>query len=208
MSVVFFFFSSRRRHTRYWRDWSSDVCSSDLINHWERGTPNAAEFQRYQERESWWLDSFALFCAISESQAYRGWWEWPEGLRKREQDALTAERQRLGTQVLFYRWQQWVAERQWRIVRRVAKDRGIFLCGDEPFIVGRDSADVWSHPDILRTDARLGVPPDEFSATGQDWGLPYFDFAAMQTNGFAWLKQRAAKSAAYHDLRRVDQAVG
>ncbi len=179
-----------------------------MINHWERGSPNAGEFQRYQERESWWLDSFALFCAISESQHYRAWWEWPEGLRQREQDALAAERQRLGTQVAFYRWQQWVAEMQWRIVRRVAKERGIFLCGDEPFIVGRDSADVWSNSEILRTDARLGVPPDEFSATGQDWGLPYFDFAAMETDGFAWLKQRAAKSAAYHDLRRVDHAVG
>src|SRR5216683_3574007 len=179
-----------------------------MINHWERGSPNAGEFQRYQERESWWLDSFALFCAISESQHYRAWWEWPEGLRQREQDALAAERQRLGTQVMFYRWQQWVAEMQWRIVRRVAKERGIFLCGDEPFIVGRDSADVWSNSEILRTDARLGVPPDEFSATGQDWGLPYFDFAAMKADGFAWLKQRAAKSAAYHDLRRVDHAVG
>ena len=84
----------------------------------------------------------------------------------------------------------------------------MLLCGDEPFIIGQDSADTWAHPDILRRDARLGVPPDDFSATGQDWGLPYFDFAAMEKDDYRWLKARAAKAASYYDLRRVDHAVG
>jgi 4-alpha-glucanotransferase len=179
-----------------------------VLNHLNRGSRPALEFQQYQERESWWLDSFALYCAIWDSQQHRPWWEWPEALREREQGALATERQRLDSQVLFYRWQQWVAEMQWEIVRRCAKQRGVILCGDEPFIVGRDSADAWSNPHLLKTDARLGVPPDEFSATGQDWGLPYFDFGAMETDGFSWLKRRAEKSAAYYDLSRVDHAVG
>ena len=108
----------------------------------------------------------------------------------------------------YHAWLQWVAEQQWNQVREQAKARGILLCGDEPFIIGQDSADTLGAPDILRRDARLGVPPDDFSATGQDWGLPYFDFAAMEKEDYRWLKARAAKAASYYDLRRVDHAVG
>jgi len=179
-----------------------------VANHRDRRSEFRRDFERYQQRESWWLDSFSLFCAISEAQQYRAWWEWPDGLRHREPDALGTERQRLAKQVLFHSWQQWVAEMQWAEVRRLAQERGILLCGDEPFIVGKDSVDAWSNPELLRTDARLGVPPDPFSATGQDWGLPYFDFDAIERNDFALLRQRAAKTAAYYDLRRVDHAVG
>ncbi len=108
----------------------------------------------------------------------------------------------------YHAWLQWVAEVQWNAVRALAKARGILLCGDEPFIIGQDSADVWAHRDVLRRDARLGVPPDDFSATGQDWGLPYFDFEQMEKDDYGWLKSRATKAASYYDLRRVDHAVG
>jgi len=179
-----------------------------VANHWDRRSEFRQQLERYQQQESWWLGSYSLFCAISEAQQHRAWWEWPDGLRQRKPDAVGEERHRLAREVLFHSWQQWVAEMQWSLVRGLARERGILLCGDEPFIVGNDSADAWSNPELLRTDARLGVPPDEFSATGQDWGLPYFDFDAMQGNDFAWLRQRAAKTATYYDLRRVDHAVG
>src|SRR5262249_39095262 len=105
-------------------------------------------------------------------------------------------------------WRQWIAETQWQQVRNAARRYQVLLCGDEPFIVGQDSVDTWSHPEILRCDARLGVPPDPVSATGQDWGLPYFDFAEMEKDDFAWLKFRAERTAAYYDVRRVDHALG
>ena len=108
----------------------------------------------------------------------------------------------------YHAWLQWVAEEQWNAVRERARKHDVLLCGDEPFIIGQDSSDAWAHRDILRRDARLGVPPDDFSATGQDWGLPYFDFAAMEQDDYAWLKKRAAKAASYYDMRRVDHAVG
>lgn len=176
--------------------------------HWRPQTPLAKQFLDYCQREAWWLSDFSLFAAISESQGHRAWWQWPEALRSREPSALESERARLSDSVLFERWKQWIAESQWQQVRQQAKNRGILLCGDEPFIVGQDSADAWANPQLLRLDARLGVPPDEFSATGQDWGLPYFDFEAMQADGFRWLRARASKNAAYFDLRRVDHAVG
>ncbi|MDC0710595.1 4-alpha-glucanotransferase [Stigmatella sp. ncwal1] len=175
---------------------------------WAAKSPRAQQFQAWREAQGEWVESYSLFTAISEEQQRRAWWEWPEPLRTRQPEALRAEGVRLERRVRYHAWLQWVAEEQWNTVRQEAKARGILLCGDEPFIIGQDSSDVWAHPDILRRDARLGVPPDDFSATGQDWGLPYFDFAAMEKDDYRWLKARAIKAASYYDLRRVDHAVG
>jgi len=170
--------------------------------------PRAQEFQAWRQQQGEWLESYALYTAISNERNQAPWWEWPEPLRDRKPEALRAEAGRLEREVRYHAWLQWVAEVQWNAVRGLAKARGILLCGDEPFIIGQDSADVWAHRDVLRRDARLGVPPDAFSATGQDWGLPYFDFEQMEKDDYAWLKSRATKAASYYDLRRVDHAVG
>ncbi len=175
---------------------------------WQPRTARAKDFEGWRRAQGEWLENYALFTAISEEQQRRPWWEWPEPLHKRQPQALQAEAARLDKRVRYHAWLQWLAEQQWNTVRAQAKQRNVLLCGDEPFIIGQDSSDCWAHPDILRRDARLGVPPDDFSATGQDWGLPYFDFAAMEKDDYAWLKKRAAKAASYYDLRRVDHAVG
>ncbi|MGQ0508410.1 MAG: 4-alpha-glucanotransferase [Myxococcaceae bacterium] len=176
--------------------------------HWRTQSARAQELKRYLEEQKSWLESFVLFTAISRDRNYQGWWDWPQGLKEREPKALDAERERLAREVLFESWTQWITETQWRTVRERAKRNGVLLCGDEPFIIGQDSSDTWANPSILRRDARLGVPPDAFSAAGQDWGLPYFDLAAMGKDNHAWIRLRAHKAASYYDLRRVDHAVG
>ncbi len=155
-----------------------------------------------------WLDEYALFAALSEEQQRRPWWDWKDGLAERNPEALHQARVRLARAVKFQQWAQWVGDAQWRQVRKQAAARGVLVCGDEPFIIGQNSSDCWSHPRLLRRDARLGVPPDDFAADGQDWGLPWFDFAAMEAEGYQWLKFRGEQAAAYYDLRRVDHAVG
>jgi 4-alpha-glucanotransferase len=176
--------------------------------HWKTSDARANELREWQHTQSGWLEAYALYAAISKDQQHRPWWDWPAALRDRKPAALAAERNRLSHDVLAECWLQWIAERQWDQVRAKAKAKGVLLCGDEPFILSQDSADCWAHPKLLRRDARLGVPPDAFSADGQDWGLPYFDFSAMEKEGYAWLKFRAEKSASYYDLRRVDHAIG
>jgi 4-alpha-glucanotransferase len=165
-------------------------------------------FERFWAQEIGWLDDHALFTALAEEQHRRPWWDWPEELALRRPEALASARARLAPRVRFHAWLQWVAHEQWARVRASAKKRAIQLCGDEPFIVGQDSVDCWASAAFLRRDARLGVPPDAFSATGQDWGLPWFDFPAMEQKDWKWLRSRAEQSAAYYDLRRVDHAVG
>jgi len=166
------------------------------------------DLEKFRRENTGWLDSYALYAAMSEDQEQRPWWEWPRGVRQRRPEALAAASERLAQLVRFHTWLQFVAHEQWGAVRQAARARGVLLGGDEPFIVGQDSADTWANPTLLRRDARLGVPPDDFSETGQDWGLPYFDFAAMEREGWGWLRLRAQYAAADFDLRRVDHAVG
>ncbi len=155
-----------------------------------------------------WLDDYALFAAISEDEQRRPWWDWNDALAHRAPDALQAARTRLKQGVRFQQWAQWVADTQWRQVRAQAAAHGVLVCGDEPFIIGQNSSDCWCQPSLLRRNARLGVPPDDFAVDGQDWGLPWFDFAAMEVEQYQWLKSRAVQAAGYYDLRRVDHAVG
>jgi 4-alpha-glucanotransferase len=166
------------------------------------------EFDEWCHGNRAWLEGYALYSALSEAFGRKPWWEWPKGLANREPKSLEVARGEHRKRVRHHMWLQWVAETQWNKVRAQARERGITLCGDEPFIIGNDSADCWCFPQYLRRDGRLGVPPDDFSADGQDWGLPWFDFEALQRDEETWLKARAKKAASYYDLRRIDHAIG
>ncbi len=165
-------------------------------------------FDEWCHQQAHWLENYALYTALSESNGRRPWWEWPQALAQREPKALDEAKALHKHRLRYHQWLQWVADTQWATVRTQAKAKGIVLCGDEPFIIGQDSADCWAWPQFLRRDARLGVPPDDFSADGQDWGLPWFDFDALESSGDAWLRARARHAAQAYDVRRVDHAIG
>jgi 4-alpha-glucanotransferase len=108
--------------------------------------------------------------------------------------------------VLFQQYLQWLAAEQWHAARRAVP--GVALYGDLPFMVDGDSADVWARQDQFRLDVSIGVPPDAFSASGQDWGMPMYRWEAMARDDFRWLKDRARHSADLYDGYRIDHLVG
>jgi 4-alpha-glucanotransferase len=171
-----------------------------------RQTPRAGAFDAFREREAWWLDDYALFRALHEEQQLRYWIEWEPGLRDRDPAALAAARARLARETDYYAWLQWVADEQWQRARDACGPVGIF--GDFPFMVSGDSADVWARQHEFRVDASVGVPPDAFSASGQDWGLPAYRWDVMAPGGYEWLRQRARRCTELYDGFRIDHLVG
>lgn len=173
---------------------------------WASGTRRAAAFRAYLEEQHWWLDDYGLFRALHAKHAEASWTEWPEPLRARVPEALAAARTELADDILYRQYLQWVAGDQWGTVR----DRcaGLALFGDLPFMVAGDSADVWARQDEFRLDASVGVPPDAFSATGQDWGLPVYRWDVFAERDFEWLRHRARRNADLFDGYRVDHLVG
>ncbi len=166
----------------------------------------AAAFQAFISREGWWLADYALFRALHAENDGRYWREWEPLVRDRAPAALDAARARLEGQVRYFAWLQWIAAEQWERAREACGHVGLF--GDFPFMVSRDSADVWGRQSEFLIDASVGVPPDAFSATGQDWGLPGYRWDAMEQGGYEWLRQRAQRSAALFEGFRVDHLVG
>jgi 4-alpha-glucanotransferase len=172
---------------------------------WRAGSGRAGAMNEYIEREAWWLDDYALFRALHAENRGRHWLEWEPPLRDREPSAVVKARARHERRILYYTWLQWTAEQQWRCAHTAA-DVGVL--GDFPFMVSGDSADVWARQDEFRVDASVGVPPDAFSETGQDWGLPVYRWDAHGASGYEWLRQRARRCADLFDGFRVDHLVG
>ena len=170
------------------------------------GTRRAAAFHAYVNEQSWWLADYALFRALHARHGERAWFDWPEPLRARKADALAAARTELADEILFRQYVQWIAGDQWGRARDAAGRVDLF--GDLPFMVGGDSADVWARQDEFRMDASVGVPPDAFSETGQDWGLPVYRWDVLAQRGFDWLRDRARRNADLFDGYRIDHLVG
>jgi 4-alpha-glucanotransferase len=173
---------------------------------WAGGTRRASAFRIYIEQQAWWLDDYALFRALHARHDERAWTDWPEPLRNRRPDALEEARVELADDILFRQYLQWIAGDQWGS----ARDRtgSVALFGDLPFMVSGDSADVWARQDEFRLDASVGVPPDAFSETGQDWGLPAYRWDVLSDRDFDWLRNRARRNADLYDGYRVDHLVG
>jgi 4-alpha-glucanotransferase len=173
---------------------------------WKGGSRRASAFRSYMTEQSWWLDDYALFRALHARHDERPWTDWPEPLRSRQRDAIERARAELADDILFRQYLQWVAGDQWGTARDRAGDLALF--GDLPFMVSGDSADVWGRQDEFRTDASVGVAPDAFSETGQDWGLPVYRWDVLAQRDFDWLRNRARRNADLFDGYRVDHLVG
>jgi 4-alpha-glucanotransferase len=175
----------------------------------EEAGPQTARFHRFNafaEREAWWLDDYALFRALRGINDQRPWWEWAEPLAGRQPEALARVRAQLAVEIGYRQYVQWIAEEQWARARAEAAPVQVF--GDVPFMISADSPDVWMRQEEFRFDATVGVPPDAFSETGQDWGLPPWRWDVMAQNDFQWMRRRARRTAALFDGFRLDHLVG
>jgi 4-alpha-glucanotransferase len=173
---------------------------------WARGTARAEAFRMFLAEQAWWIEDYALFRAIHVREAERAWTTWPGALQRREPAAVREARSGLVGEVLYRQYLQWTADEQWRRARHGAG--AVELMGDLPFMVDTDSADVWALQENFRLDASVGVPPDAFSADGQDWGMPVYRWDVLVRTGYHWLRERARRAAQLYAGYRIDHLVG
>ena len=157
-----------------------------------------------------WLRDYCLYMALKEEQGGAPWYAWPQPLRDRDAAARAEALARLDDRVLLHAYLQTEFPRQWDAVRAYAHAHGVRIIGDLPMYVAPDSADVWAQPAQFCLDpdgqpsAAAGVPPDYFSADGQLWGNPLYDWDAMRADGFRWWKERIRGAAKRYDVVRID----
>ncbi len=173
------------------------------------------EFETFCQNHAYWLDDYSLFMAIKAAHNGASWYEWDEAIAKREPAALTEWRSRLAEDIFYYKYVQSEFFRQWSTLRSYANNKGIQIFGDLPIYVAHDSADVWAHRDIFVLNIKTnkpatmaGVPPDYFSATGQLWGNPVYNWKQLEKNKFKWWIQRIEGMLDYVDIIRIDHFRG
>ena len=167
-------------------------------------------YEQFCHAHAGWLDDYALFRALKERYHDASYLEWPTELVRRAPAALSRARQELADPIELTRFVQFLLYRQGEALKRHARSRGVRLIGDLPFFVSSDSADVWAHPELFVLDAEsrpcivAGVPPDYFSAEGQLWGNPVYDWPALQRTGYRWWIDRFRALLDHVDVIRLD----
>lgn len=161
-----------------------------------------------------WLDDYALFRALKDAHGGSSWHEWEPELVRRDTEAINAAKQKLARQIEAQKFYQFLFFRQWFALKRRCNENGIKIIGDLPIFVAHDSADVWTNPEQFKLNENgtplvvAGVPPDYFSATGQLWGNPLYNWRAMQADGFQWWIKRVEATLNVVDIVRVDHFRG
>jgi 4-alpha-glucanotransferase len=173
-----------------------------------------AAYKAFCEANADWLDDYALFAALKDAHGGVPWTDWEPALAQREPAALAAARKKYAAQIRNVHVVQFLFERQWKHLREYCAERRIKFVGDIPIFVAHDSADVWAHPGLffLKPDGHpsvvAGVPPDYFSATGQLWGNPLYNWPAHKAQNYDWWMARLRRIFGLVDIVRIDHFRG
>lgn len=198
-----------RSGSPYWA--RSDRAGNPALPDPRLGDPGGeSDFDVWRAAQAHWLTDYLLFEAISADQGAVPWWQWPLPLRDRKPAALAAAARRLAAPMRHLARAQWRFDAQWRALRAHATARGVHLFGDLPIYVAPDSVATWVYRDQFQLDvngqakAVAGVPPDYFSADGQLWGNPLYDWETQREDGFGFWLARLGLQADRFELLRID----
>lgn len=168
----------------------------------------------FKAQHAHWLGDYTLYSAVKQRLGNVSWLAWPEDIRLRKPDALRAYSAALAREIEFTCFVQYLFYSQWHALRAYANEHNVAFIGDIPIYVSLDSADVWAAPEHFELDANhlpievAGCPPDGFSATGQLWGNPLYNWPRLQQDGYSWWKRRMRACFELFDITRIDHFRG
>lgn len=179
----------------------------------ENLSKNDAYLKFVRDNEAW-LNDYSLFMALKDSFEGIMWQEWPMELRDRKEESLLEAATKLKEEVAFYKYLQYLFDKQWNQLKQYANKKGVKIIGDIPIYVALDSADTWANSEMFFFDDNYqpievaGCPPDAFSATGQLWGNPIYDWKKHQQTGYQWWIERISHCFKQYDVVRIDHFRG
>ena len=171
-------------------------------------------YERFISENAFWLDDYSLYMAVKDKNDGVSWNEWDAPLKNREEEALSEARKELAEEISFYKFQQYEFDRQWKKLHSYANEQGVKINWDIPSYVAFDSADTWAAPQLFQFDENneptgvAGCPPDAFSATGQLWGNPLYDWEYHKKTGYEWWIRRIEHCLKLYDVVRIDHFRG
>lgn len=172
------------------------------------------EFQKFTNDNAFWLEDYALYMSVKNHFSGVSWNEWDEDIKRREPEAMERYKKEFAEEIIFYKFLQFIFIQQWSKLKAYANELGIKIIGDIPIYVAFDSSDSWAQPELFQFDENrqpvsvAGTPPDGFSATGQLWGNPLYDWEYHKKTSYAWWIQRVSYSFELYDVVRIDHFRG
>ena len=167
-------------------------------------------FKHFFEESKQWLVPYAQYSMLRDKYGTADFSQWPDHNIWDEADrqSLSSSRNKAYKEVAFYYFVQYVLNSQMEAVHEYAREKGVILKGDIPIGVNRYGCDVWQEPRYFHLDGQAGAPPDDFSANGQNWGFPTYNWEEMLADGCAWWVRRFANMSKFFDAYRIDHVLG
>ena len=173
------------------------------------------DLKEFQKKEAYWLDDYSLYMALKSHFALKSWQTWDEDIRLRKKEAISRYEVILKDEINYWKFLQYEFYKQWKALKSYVNDLGIKIIGDMPIYVAEDSADVWGNPEAFLLNKKTlnplqiaGCPPDAFSATGQLWGNPIYNWNDMDKTDYKWWVNRIRQSFKLYDVLRIDHFKG
>lgn len=166
------------------------------------------EFKEFEKDQHSWLKPFALFKSIKESQAWTSWEKWPLRLKSPSRSAYEKLLQEFKARIDYHVFVQYLCFQQMKAVKEKATAQKVFIKGDIPILLSRDSSDVWYNRHLFLFHIGAGAPPDMYSREGQSWGFPVYDWQAFDKENYHWWKERLKVCTSLYHLYRLDHVVG
>ncbi len=182
------------------------------FDRFKRNIPD--DFNSFCQKQSYWLDDYALFCSVKDYFGGEPFYYWSEDIKYREPLAVDEYKSICKERILYYKMVQYFANTQWQRLKAYANKNGIEIIGDMPIYVAGDSADVWSNKEIFKLNSSLepsevaGCPPDYFSPDGQLCGNPVYDWKKLKSLKYSWWVKRLKQSFELYDIVRIDHFRG
>ena len=170
--------------------------------------------ENFKRENSSWLNDYSLYISLKNHFNGLPWNEWPQDIKNRENAAMEHYKNELADDIEYHNFIQFLFFKQWGDVKRYANENGIKIIGDIPIFVAADSSDAWANPEIFLFDKErkpvkvAGVPPDYFSATGQLWGNPLYNWEKLKDTNYSWWVERVRANLSTCDIIRIDHFRG
>ena len=167
-------------------------------------------FKQFFEQNQEWLVPYAAFCHYRDLYGTATFSEWPDHhtLQEKEREAMTKPTTKLYKEVAFWYFVQFNLDQQMRAAHKYARSKRVILKGDIPIGISRDGVEAWVEPKYFNLNGQAGAPPDAFSANGQNWGFPTYNWDVMLEDDCSWWVRRFKKMAEYFDAYRIDHVLG
>jgi 4-alpha-glucanotransferase len=170
--------------------------------------------EHFKRENASWLNDYSLYISLKNHFNGLPWNEWAHDIKNREHGAMEHYRNELADDIEYHNFIQFLFFKQWGDVKRYANENGIKIIGDIPIFVAADSSDAWANPEIFLFDEErkpvkvAGVPPDYFSATGQLWGNPLYNWQKLKETNYSWWVERVRANLSTCDIIRIDHFRG